>query len=478
MFSKSGRKWYRRVDTKMALWYATTFLFSALLICGFLYYRLGHQLLKEIDRFLLDETKEIHGLLSRPDAQLPFAQFEEEIKGRKYYPFFFQVLDKKGEPLYTSAYCREVGYVPSAEILTRAKERKGTRESVHTSRRRTPFRVISTPFYKDGVLTHIVQIGTPLHFVRKSLSNFKGNILAAVPIMLVFGSVGGWMLARKSLAPIGYIASKTRSITSENLGDRLTPRGTGDEMDDLIQTINGMISRLDESFKRVAEFTADASHELKTPLCAMRGEIEVVLSRPRAPEEYQETLARLLEQFDQLNRMINDLILLSKMDSAQAELRIEPIRLDLLLEETGSLFRVLAQQKGLSLHVRGLETITVPGDKLRLQQLFVNLIDNAIKYTSEGLVEIGVEKTDEEAVVSIRDTGIGIPKEEQEKIFGRFYRVDKSRSQETGGVGLGLSIAEWIVKAHRGKIAVKSEPGRGSIFTVFLPLSAEQETSA
>ena len=147
--------------------------------------------------------------------------------------------------------------------------------------------------------------------MRKNLSHFRDNILTALPIILVLGSLGGWVLARRSLSPIGYIASKAQNITSQNLSERLTPRGTDDEMDDLIRTINEMIARLESSFKRMAEFTADASHELKTPICAMRGEAEVLLSKERTAEEYQEGLAHFIEQFDHLNQMINDLILLS-----------------------------------------------------------------------------------------------------------------------------------------------------------------------
>jgi signal transduction histidine kinase len=240
-------------------------------------------------------------------------------------------------------------------------------------------------------------------------------------------------------------------------------------MDSLIQTINGMIARLESSFRRMAEFTADASHELKTPLCALKGEAEVLLSKKRPLEEYQEGLAHFIERFDQLNRMINDLTLLSKFDSSQVELNMASLRLDLLVRDIGNLFKILAEQKGIDWQVGQVQEVTILGDKVRLQQLFTNLIDNAIKYTSEGSIRITVEKDEENAVVQVVDTGIGIPREEQEKIFKRFYRVDKSRSKESGGVGLGLSIAEWIAKAHQGRIEVNSGLNRGSTFTVYLP---------
>ena len=470
MSLKIRGKFFRRTDVKMTLWYVLTFLTSALMICTFFYFRLGHQLLKEIDQFLLDETKEMEKVLSRePKETYYLMRFEDEVMMRKFYPFFFQILDKDGRPLYLSKDFQEIGYESKDQVLANARTGKETREKIQSPKRRTPYRIISTPVYKNGELAEIIQLGTHLRFVRKNLVHFRNNILVALPIILVLGTMGGWILARRSLSPIGYIASKAQSISSQNLSERLTQRGTGDEMDDLIRTINEMISRLEGSFKRMAEFTADASHELKTPICAMRGEAEVLLLKERKAEEYQEGLAHFIEQFDHLNQMINDLILLSKFDSTQVELKIAPLRLDLLIQDLCHLFQVLAEQKNLSLEIGPLEEVTMIGDRVRLQQLFTNMIDNAIKYTPKGSIHVTVEKNERAALVKIMDTGIGIPKEEQEKIFKRFYRMDKSRSRETGGVGLGLSIAEWIVHAHHGRIEIDSELNKGSTFTVYLP---------
>jgi heavy metal sensor kinase len=455
----------------MTLWYILTFFISALIICSFLYLRLKHQLIKEVDRFLLDEIKELSEVLSANPKEIEaIRNFEGWIMTRTYYPISFRVLNENGTPHYISKSFQEIGYGPKDNVLINARNGKETREEIRHPERRRPFRVISTPFYMDGRLTYIIQVGTHLRFVRKSLISFRSNILTAVPIMLVLGVLGGWILARRSLSPISYIASKARSITSQNLGERLIPRGTGDEMDDLIRTINGMIARLEGSFKRMAEFTADASHELKTPICAIRGEAEVLLSKERPAEEYQEGLAHFIEQFDHLNHMINDLILLSKFDTTQVELKMDSLQLDHLIKELCNLFQILAEQKNIVLEMGATEEVTVMGDKIRLQQLFTNLIDNAIKYTSRGSIHVTVKKNEGAALVKIRDTGIGILKEEQEKIFKRFYRVDKSRSKETGGVGLGLSIVEWIAHAHHGRIEVESELNQGSTFTVYLPI--------
>jgi heavy metal sensor kinase len=472
MSSKIGGKFLRRTDVKMTLWYILTFLVSALIICTFLYFRLRHQLIKEIDRFLLDETKELTAVLSHNPNEINFLmKFEDEAMARKYYPFFFRILNENGRPLFISKEFREIGYEVKDRVIINARNGKETLEDVRVPGRRTPFRMISTPFVSEGRLTYVIQLATHLHYVRKSLSAFKSNILAALPIVLVLGSLGGWLLARRSLTPIGYIASKAQMMTSKSLSERLIPRGTGDEMDDLIETINGMIARLEESFKRMAEFTADVSHELKTPLCALKGEAEVLLSRGRVTEEYQEGLAHFIERFDQLNRMINDLILLSKTDSSQVELKMNSVRLDLLINDIGDIFQVLAEQKNIALEIDPIQETVMIGDKIRLQQLFTNLIDNAIKFTPEkGSIWVTSEKNGGDVLVQVKDTGIGIPKEEQENIFKRFYRVDKSRSKESGGVGLGLSIAQWIAQAHQGRIEVESELNKGSTFIVHLPI--------
>ena len=472
MSSKTRGKFFRRTDVKMTLLYILTFFLSALIICGFLYLRLNHQLTKEVDLLLLDEADELSDVLfqSPRDAE-GLKNFEAGVGSRTYYPIHFNVLAGDHIPLYTSKEFRTIQYKMNESVMAEVKGGRKVIETVRSPLRRTPYRFITTPVYKDGELAYIVQLGTSLRFVRKNLSHFKGSILAVFPIVLVLGSLGGWIVARRSLTPIGYIASKAQTMTSKSLRERLIPRGTGDEMDDLIETINGMISRLEESFKRMAEFTADVSHELKTPLCALKGEAEVLLSRGRPVEEYQEGLAHFIERCNHLNRMVNDLILLSKSDSSQVELKMDPIRLDLLIHDMGDIFQVLAEQKGIALEIDPIQETVIIGDKVRLQQLFTNLIDNAIKFTPEkGSIWVTSEKNGGNVLVKVRDTGIGISKEEQEQIFKRFYRVDKSRSKETGGVGLGLSIVEWIVQAHHGRIEVESELNKGSTFIVYLPI--------
>ena len=471
MSLKTGTKRFHRTDVKLTLWYILTFFLSFFMIFGFLHFRLKHQLLKEVDRNLSDEANKLSGFLFQGLRGIDALKtFENANTTRTHYPIYFRILNSDGSLLYVSRNFHEIGYKQTDAMMSGVLQGKRSMEEIRPPGRKRTFRIHSIPVPRKGTLNYVVQVSTHTRFIRKSLSQFKWNLLIAFPIVLGLGSLGGWFLARRSLSPVAYIAAKARTITSSNLSERLSPRGTDDEMDQLIQTINGMIERLEGSFRRMAEFTADASHELKTPLSALRGEAELLLSKRRTPEEYEEGLAHMVERFDHLNRLLNDLTLLSATDSSQVKVETSPLRLDLLVREIGSLFQVLAEQKGILFEVGPLQQVIVPGDSTRLQQLFSNLIENAIKYTSKGSVHVTLEKMNGTAVVRIRDTGVGIPEHEQHKIFERFYRVDKSRSRETGGTGLGLSIAEWIAHAHNGSIKVTSEPDKGSTFSVHLPI--------
>ena len=210
----------------MTLWYILSFSVSALIICAFLYFSLRHQLIKEIDQFLLDETQEMERVLSREPSETNFLmRFEDEVMSRKYYPFFFRILNGNGKLIYVSRDFQEIGYTSEDKSIDNTRNGRDTRKEFHASGKRGPFRIISTSPFKEGKLAYIIQVGTHLRFLRKNLSDFKNNILAALPIILVLGSLGGWVLARKSLSPIGYIVSKTKSITSKNLSERLTPEG-------------------------------------------------------------------------------------------------------------------------------------------------------------------------------------------------------------------------------------------------------------
>ena len=473
MSSKKGTKFYKRTDFKVTLWYVFTFVVTTIIIFIFIYVRIEHHLIKEIDQFLEDESREFASEITenRMDIDAAMKDYEEDIFMRESYPIHARVLQADGRVIAASKNFAEISYFIDPETLNRIGINTRYLETVTVSGSKIPFRFLSYRLVIDEKFDYILQVGIEMKSMKKTLGNLRENILMAIPIILFLGGMGGWLLARRSLAPIAYITKAARRITATNLGERLKSRQSGDELDHLITTLNEMITRLEDSFKRISQFTADVSHELRTPISAMKGEAELLLSKPRPAKEYRRALVTYIKKLDFLTRMINDLILLSKFDSNEAGLALERIKLNELLRNLWELFGVLAEQKGIAFTLGKIEHADVLGDRTRLQQLFTNIVDNAIKFTpAGGHVDIVLQKDGGFATVSIRDTGRGIPKEATKHIFERFYRVDKSRASEIGEMGLGLSICQWIVKAHHGKIELESTLGKGSRFIVSLPL--------
>jgi len=322
---------------------------------------------------------------------------------------------------------------------------------------------------RDQNFTYI--IGYPLSDLRDLLDNLYVIFLILIPIALAVSFIGGLALAKKSLQPVDEITRHARRITAENLDQVIAVPNVDDEIGRLGATINDMIRRLHESFARVRQFSADASHELRTPLTVVRGEIELALRTKKSPDEYRRVMESTLEEVLRLTSIIDNLLTLAKADQEKVHAELTEVELHHLVDELYEDSTILAGSKNITLTLRSNTPITMVGDKGRLRQLFLNLVDNAVKYTpSGGSVTLALERQGNEAVFEVSDTGIGIPQTELGKIFDRFYRVDKARSRELGGTGLGLSIAKWIVELHRGSITVTSEPQKGSTFTVHLPI--------
>jgi heavy metal sensor kinase len=270
--------------------------------------------------------------------------------------------------------------------------------------------------------------------------------------------------------PVDRMSQAARRISGEHLTERLQETGTGDELDRLAKTLNDMLSRLDEAFRQVRQFSADASHELQTPLTILKGEMEVALRSHRRPEEYQRVLKSGLEEIDRISRLVEGLLLLARADAGVLRMDKQPVALEALLEEVHEQMKVVAEDHSVSLRLGAMVPVSIQGDRMHLRRLLLNLVDNAIKYTPEGGgVTLSLQGDGEWASLGVSDTGAGLSKDNQERIFGRFYRAEVPHSQSQGGAGLGLCIAQSIVEAHGGRIEVESTPGRGSTFTVFLP---------
>jgi heavy metal sensor kinase len=283
--------------------------------------------------------------------------------------------------------------------------------------------------------------------------------------------MGGYWMSRRALAPVDAITLEAKAIGADNLSQRLAVPKTGDELQRLSETLNEMMGRLDQAFQRVTRFTADASHELRTPLALMRTTAELALRGKQPEKEYREALEQILSELERTSQLVENLLLIARADSGGSKLHTSDIDLTQAVREACLQATPLFQAKHIKFesHLPD-RPIAVRGDAQALRGLFLILIDNAVKYTPpEGSVTVSACETNKTAVVTVADTGIGIPPEDLPRIFERFYRVDKARSREQGGAGLGLSIGRWIVEAHGGTINIESDPGGGTTVHVGLP---------
>ena len=296
---------------------------------------------------------------------------------------------------------------------------------------------------------------------------------------VALGLLGGWWITRRTLAPVTALTEAVEKKNDGNLGERLPRTGNGDELDRLTDVFNAMTSRLDGSFQRIREFTLHASHELKTPLTVMRGELETALREDNLTPAQKELFLSQVDEIERLAKIVDGLTLLTKADTGQIKLNCEPVQLDELVRESVADAKILGQPQAIQVNLSRCEGAVIKGDRHRLRQLLLNLTDNAIKYNEpKGRVNISLSQTGGVAELKIENTGIGVAPELQPRVFERFFRGDKSHSNTVEGCGLGLSIAEWIVVAHNGTIQFASIPGKLTTVTVKLSSNGIHEANA
>jgi heavy metal sensor kinase len=307
----------------------------------------------------------------------------------------------------------------------------------------------------------------PLSEVDQTLRRLFSLLLYALPAALVVSGILGWFIARRSLKPVDDITRSARTITASNLELRLPRSQNNDEIARLIDTLNDMIARLEQSFAQVRQFTSDASHELKTPLAILMGELGVALRRPMSAEEYQATLASCLEEVERLTNVVQGLLELSRAETGQVTIERKPVRLSTLVADVCDDVLLMAEGKHVALTTDIDPDVTITGDRVRLHQAILNIVENAVKYTLEGgSVRVELLAIDGSARLLVSDTGIGIGAEDLPHIYDRFYRVDKARSKDIQGTGLGLAIVKWILDAHQASIDVVSSEGAGTTFKI------------
>jgi heavy metal sensor kinase len=482
---------FRSLRFKLTLWYVLILGILLISFSTFLYFTLSKSLHRDVDNKLRSLAELIASESSSPLSKFGFGNIDQALEtsmNLKPIGKFIQVLDQSGKIGQKSDNLKNVQLPISLNALKNASKGLITYET-NRSIGDTPLRIITFPVVDNNHVSKIVQIASSLEEVEDALNTLFIILIITVPLALMVAILGGQFLAHKALKPVDNITQTARMITSKNLNQRITPPKVKDEISRLIETFNEMISRLDQSFQQTKQFSSDASHELKTPLTILKGEVEVMLRKERTPQEYQQTLKSNLEEINCMSQIVEDLLLLSKADTGEIRLNKEDVNLTEIVTEVVAQMDMLARSRRLHLFTSNHhQEIHIFGDALRMRELFINLIENGIKYTEEGgSIHITLQKEyppfvrnpsdrgegEREKFIKIivSDTGIGIAKEDQERIFNRFFRVDKARSREQGGSGLGLSICKWIVEAHQGEIKVESELGKGSSFIVKLPLS-------
>jgi heavy metal sensor kinase len=458
------------IRAKLTLWY---FSLAALVLVAFavaIYLYFSRGLLNTIDASLRNHAERFAQAVGHPSAIDEPSQPGVLILA----PQFVSVLNRDG---------KVTDQIPDSEghevpVIKPALDRAATEwkpqfDEVSLSETEH-VRIITWPARdEDGELFFVV-VGQSLRDVQRAQKQLILLLAIANPLALLLASLGGLWLASRALSPVDRLTRAAERIGRGNLSERVEEHRSRDEIGRLGATFNQMISRLEQAFERERRFTADASHELKTPLAVLRGDIEVALRRERTPEEYQRVLQSSLEEIARLTKLTEDLLTLARSDEGESVLELEQVQLDQLASEARVYIAPLADSAGVALSYDApASPVVVEGDQKRLKQLLVNLLDNAIKYTpAGGSARLALAVEDANAVIEVTDTGRGIPAAALPHIFERFYRQTDPRDSRVTGFGLGLAISKWIVDAHGGSIEVNSREGRGSSFTVRLPLAA------
>ena len=318
----------------------------------------------------------------------------------------------------------------------------------------------------------LILVGRDIHHHVDRLRSWLVQLVGTGLGVLGLGLIGGWWLSGKTIRPIKQISETAGKINASNLSERIEIAGMDDEVRALSTILNSMFGRLDSSFKRQSQFTADASHELRTPLAVLMSHCELALNRPRSSEEYKQTISTCQKAGARMKTLVEDLLTLARADEGKLEIERNQVDLQSIAIDATALLKPLAAERQVEITIEGCPA-RCQGDARRLSQVIANLLSNAIHYNKPGgKVILTTSQEGNQAVVSVRDSGCGIPSEALPHLFDRFYRVDEARSRQTGGSGLGLAICKSIIDAHEGSISVESKVEVGSVFKVQVPCSA------
>jgi len=464
----------RSLRFQLIAWYAGLLVGCFLLLGAATYLALRTSLVGALKETQLRRARQIAQLVQEELAEHRETRVAEEIETR-YAPDlndrFVRVSRRDGLVFYLSSAPKDQNFDPATlppAVWSSLPESASQAPLLGGRKLLITAHVLTTP---TG--TYLVEAGAPMDGVLADLRKWLLFLLATLPVVAAIALGGGYALVKRSLLAVDRITASAERISSHNLSERLPITHTGDELERLAVALNRMIDRLDTAFQHSRRFVADASHELRTPLTVLRGEIENLVESPPSDAGLRERLGSALEEVDRLAHIVEGLFAISRLDAGEAASEWVTFDLAQVAAATADQMSLLAEDKHIQVTCTGAMGVWVEGDRARMKQVVVNLLDNAIKYTPErGSVDLKVETEDSKAVLEVADTGVGIPAQALPQIFERFFRVDEARSREQGGAGLGLSIVKSICTAHQGQVQATSTPGRGSRFRVELPLAA------
>jgi heavy metal sensor kinase len=457
---------------RLTLWYAGVFTVSSC-IAFLLFYMLITTFIRErTDQELLGQANRFSTLLSSEGIEgvKSAAVIEAQAAGLK--KVFFRLLSLDGQAFSSSNmfYWKDIDINEKAiKELLRGSSR--VFETIAIRDRREEVRIL----YVLLSPAIILQVGQAMESYSRFLDAFKGIFITTMTFLIVLAAGVGWFMARRAVSGVEAVTRTAQKISEGTLDERVPVKARGDEIDQLATTFNQMVNRIQTLLTEIKEMSDNIAHDLKSPITRIRGIAEVTLSTGKSLNEYENMAASTIEECDRLLDMINTMLMISKAESGVDRLSREEIDVDGLVREACELFGPIAEDKGVTLSYDVPNKSHLIGDHRMIQRMLSNLLDNAIKYTaSRGAVSVSVSEDERDVVITVKDTGVGISPSDLPRIFERFYRCDQSRSEP--GIGLGLSLARAIARAHGGDITVMSTPNQGSTFMITLPRAIPPQT--
>jgi heavy metal sensor kinase len=457
----------RSIRFRLAVWYSAVLALALVAFGGVSWIAIRHVLFHTADETLRDRVEGVRKFMNEQIGALSVEEIRDEFKEHSVLGpggDLFQVCDADGVWLYRSAPL-ESGDVPIR--LPRDLPAAGVSEDRTVAG--AELRFLARRVEVLGK-TYTIQVAVPMHELKEGLSGYAWALIVLIPAVLLIATAGGWWMSRRALQPVNQIIDAARSIGEQSLARRLPVPETQDELQRLSETLNQMLGRIESAFRRITEFTADASHELRTPVALIRTTAELALRKQRTTEEYRDALDEVHAESVRTTELIENLLTLARADAGKAALDRRELDLAQVVREASVQGEKLAGARDLRFRTEVPDSrVPAIGDASALRRLLLIVIDNAVKYTPEGEITVRLLSANGSPQVQVSDTGIGIPQGDLARVFERFYRADKSRNRDSGGAGLGLSIAKWIAEVHQGTIEAHSEQDRGSTFIITLP---------